>query len=349
MNDLEFMVVAFNAAAKVNPHKTKSNPRVGCTVVLEGEIISTGAHEVFGEAHAEVNALKNLIPGCNLESINNDDFHPGMEVSKATIYITLEPCVKTSLKKTPACTDLLLKFKPARVVIGLLDPHFPGQGVAQLKAAGIKVEVLNTKHHQILNPWFETWITTQKPFMTLKVAQSLDGKITPASKDYLQGVRGLTNALTQQEVHSLRALNQALLSSTETVLEDDPQLDVRHAKNLDFLPSAPDLIVVGKREIPKTAKIFKAKNRSVHFVKDLKDLVPFCRENQIASVMTECGGSLNTQLIEQRLIDQIELFTAPIICGDTAKPGFTKELDLSLFHLKNVCHLENDLWQTSCK
>lgn len=342
MNDLELMAVAANAAATINPHNTKSNPRVGCVVVIANKIIATGTHEIFGEAHAEINALRNLIPGCKFESICGGESHPGMDLSGATIYITLEPCVKSIGKKTSACTDLLLKVKPARVVIASLDPHFPGQGVTQLEAAGIKVNVLNTDHHKNLNPWFKFWITQKKPFLTLKIAQSLDGKITPAQTMYESGDRKITGALTQKKVHNLRATHQALLTSTQTVLEDDPLFDVRHVNNLLHPVSAPDIIVIGSREIPNTARLFSVTNRKVHFVQKLEDLVSYCQQQNLASILTECGGTLNTALIETGLVNQIEIFTAPIICGNTAKPSFVKNVDLTRFKLQQQCKIGDD-------
>ncbi len=319
MNNLDYIQLAADLAAKIDPHRTKSNPRVGCVVVQNKQVIAQGAHQKFGEAHAEANALKGLTK---------------TDLASATVYVTLEPCVQCAGKKTPACTDLLLQLTPQKVVIGSLDPHFPGTGVTQLKAAGVEVEVLNTQHHQNLNPWFNTWITQKKPFITLKVGQSLDGKITPPLAAYAQGKRAITNQAVQAHVHHLRATHQAVLTSTETILEDNPKLDVRHAPTLSQPTSAPDVIVVGKRVIPKSFNIFTDKNRQVYFLDALTDLQNFCQEKQIASIMTECGGTLNTQFIEADLVNQLEIFTAPIFCGDTAKPSFTKLLDLSPFQLK---------------
>jgi len=316
--DLKFLDLAAQAAATIDPHQTASNPRVGCVVVKDNIVLATGVHALFGEAHAEVNALSKLIPGWP----NNLSTHPGMDLHHCTVYITLEPCVPHAGKQTPACTDLLIKLRPQEVIIGHLDPHFPGQGVAKLRAADIKVSVLETKHHQALNPWFNTWITEKKPFITLKVAQSLDGKITPALADYQKGERALTGSQTQAVVHNLRAHHQALLTSTQTILEDNPRLDVRHAEGLSFTPSAPDIIIAGTRDIPKNARVFSVPNRQVHFISDLDALVSYCRTNKIASVMTECGGQLNSALLASNLVDQMEIFTAPIFCGKTAKPSF---------------------------
>lgn len=327
--DFKFLDLAAQTAATVDPHHTASNPRVGCVVVQDGQIIGQGSHQKFGEAHAEAEAFSKLIPGWT----NDLSLHPGMNFTMATVYITLEPCVSHSGKKTPACTDLLINLNPKAVIVGHLDPHFPGQGVKKLRAAGIKVTVLATNHHQNLNPWFDAWITDKKPFISLKVAQSLDGKITPPLVAYQTGKRALTGPQTQTIVHNLRAHHQAMLTSTQTLLEDDPLLDVRHASGLNFTPSAPDVIITGRRKIPQNARVFSVPNRQVHFISDLDALIPYCRTLQIASVMTECGGRLNTQLLASGLVDQIEIFTAPIFCGDTAKSSFIAPNTLDLFTL----------------
>ncbi|NCP66998.1 bifunctional diaminohydroxyphosphoribosylaminopyrimidine deaminase/5-amino-6-(5-phosphoribosylamino)uracil reductase RibD [bacterium] len=328
MEAFKYINLAAELAARVDPHQTKSNPRVGCLVTQDGKIIAHGAHQKFGEAHAEVNALK--------------DFE-APDLKRSKVFITLEPCVKCAHKKTSACSDLLIKLKPEAVIVGALDPHFPGQGVAQLEAAGIKVQVLNSAHHEKLNPWFKTWITQQKPFITLKVAQSLDGKITPALKDYKSGARTITGKKVQSLVHNFRASHQVLLTSTETILEDNPRLDVRFCSGLDYAPSSPDIIVVGKRTIPKEAAIYKTQNREVFLIEDLEALIPFCQGKKIGSILTECGGQLNSSLLEANLIDQIEIFTAPIFCGDTAKPSFTKEVNLNQFQLRMTQTIGNDI------
>lgn len=339
MDAHKFLDLAAQTALAVDPHLTKSNPRVGCVVVHHHQVIAVGAHEKLGAAHAEVNALKNCIPGWSNQKGQNIP-----DLQDCSVYVTLEPCVGCRGKKTPACTDLLIKLKPAEIIVGALDPHFPGQGVAQLKAAGIKVTVLNSPHHENLNPWFKTWIRQSKPFITLKVAQSLDGKITPPNQAYKKGHRSITGKETQMVVHNLRAYHQAILTSTETILEDNPKLDVRQAQNLDFSPTAPEVIVLGERKIPDKAKIFSVENRQVHFVKELEGLIPYCQKHNLASIMTECGGRLNSALLEAELIDQIEIFTAPIFCGEKAKPSFTPNKNLTGFELKHTKLLNKDLW-----
>lgn len=322
-----FLNQASLIAKSVDPHLTKSNPRVGCIFVQNQKIIGQGAHQHFGGPHAEVLARQSIEQGPTSSVLS------AIDLKETTVYLTLEPCVNWVGKKTPACTDLLVKLKPKKVVLGSLDPHFPGQGVAQLKASGIEVLVFNTEQHQQLNPWFETWITQHKPHITLKIAQSLDGKITPAKEDYQTGARKLTGSQTQGKVHTLRANVQAILTTTETVLQDNPRFDVRHAEPLLHPVSSPDLIVLGKRKISSEALIFKTHNRKVYFISELKDLIPFCQSQGIASIMTECGGHLNTALLENDLVNIIEIFTAPIFCGNTAKPSFLKSLNLEKFKL----------------
>ncbi len=316
-----YLDAAAQAAANINPHQTKSNPRVGCVVVNDDKIISTGVHEIFGGAHAEVNALSNV---------------PSDRIQQSEVYVTLEPCVEHAHKKTGACTSLLIKLKPKAAIIGALDPHFPGQGVKTLEQAGIKVSVLDSAHHQTLNPWFHHWITTKTPLITLKVAQTLDGKITPPLTQYNLGHRAITGPAVQTQVHQKRALTQAILTSTETVLQDDPLFDVRHVKDLSFEPTPPDVIVIGKRSLPAGAKLYQVKNRQVYHLSEFKHLIPLCQQHSIASILTECGGQLNTALLQANLVQAIQLYTAPSFAGRSAKPSFTKPIDLKTWHLEKT-------------
>lgn len=321
------MDIAAQIASQVDPHKTCSNPRVGCLVVQGDRMISQGTHEVFGGPHAEVNAFVSLSEA---------------QINGSTVVVTLEPCVAQAHKKTGSCTARLIELKPAEVIIGALDPHFPGQGVQALDAAGIKVMVLNTNHHAVLNPWFEHWITTKTPFITMKVAQTLDGKITPPYSDYEQGDRAITGPETRAYVHGMRAHTQVVLTSTKTVLEDNPRLDVRHSAVLSFEPSNPDVIIVGQQEISPSAEVHKLSGRKVHQLSSLDKLIPFCQENGIASIMTECGGTLNSALLEEALIQKIELFTAPKFSGDSGKQSFMDTSSLNNFSIGSTDCLGND-------
>lgn len=337
-----YLTLAAQAAAQVDPHQTQPNPRVGCVVVKNGAVIATGTHQKYGEAHAEVNALNSI-------------HHSPSTIHQSTIYITLEPCVHFSGKHTPACSDLITKLKPARVVVGALDPHFTGQGLAQLKAAGIEVELFETEHHQQLNPWFNVWHQQQRPFITLKVAQSLDGRIT-------NGKKHLTNQASREQVHIMRAGHAAILTTTNTVLADDPQLNVRLGPHphplfrkegeapsnhspftIHHQPTSPDIIIMGQSGLPASLRLHQITGRRIHHLqsRDFNELISFCREQHYASIMTECGGIMNSALLKAGLVDQIELFTAPVYLGDEFTPSFTQSADLADFEL-----IERHAWES---
>lgn len=326
MNHDHYLNLAAQAASKIDPHRAAPNPRVGCVVVQAGEVISVGAHQQYGQAHAEVEALSQLDPAV---------------VAKSIIYITLEPCVNFEGKHTPACTDLLRKLKPAQVIVGSLDPHFPGQGLAALQQAGIKAALIASGYHQNLNPWFATWTTAQRPFVTLKVAQSLDGRIT-------NGQRHLTNNESRQAVHLMRAEHAAILTTTATVLADDPQLNVRLEQAPDFPTTNPDIIIMGQSGLPGNLALHRITGRQIHPLqsRDFNTLISLCREKRISSILTECGGIMNSALLEAGLVDQIELFIAPVHVGASHIPSFAKTQTLKNFELVSTQSLGSDLQLT---
>jgi len=333
MNHDYFLNLAAKQAAQINPHLTNPNPRVGCVVVHKNKVIAQGAHEHLGQAHAEVNTLHqvdpNLVPQCE-------------------VYITLEPCVSFTGKKTPSCTDLLLKLKPAKVVVGALDPHFSGQGLQALNAAGINTELVANKAHQNLNPWFKTWITQQRPYITIKIAQSLDGKITHSNTAHQSGIRAITGLQTQAVVHALRSQNSAILTTTATVLDDDPRLDVRIKKHIAGEYFNPDVIVMGNRGLPATLALHQVTKRKIHTLqnRDFNTLISLCHKHHLVSVMTECGSTMNQALLEADLVDEIQIFTAPNFMGEKAAPSFLQPQTLATFSLTNQQTLGNDFQLT---
>jgi len=335
---INFMKLAVELAEQVDPHAVSPNPRVGCVVVktsnnklqtTKKEIVGEGVHEKFGGEHAEVNALKGLD--------NLEDYE---------VYITLEPCDSFSGKKTPSCTELLIQKKPKKVIVGCLDPRFKGANLEKLRQVGIEVEVQENEACRDLNPFLKKFITTGLPYVTVKLAQSLDGKIT-SDKKYI------SNELSRKKVHEMRANYSAILTTTETIIQDDPRLDCRlNPPSLlkrelegDF-SSNPDLIVVGNRKIPKTAKIFGITDRKIYFFEthDLEEVLKECGQKGIDSVMTECGATVATELLKKCLVDEINLFVAPEIFGK-GKSSFTDEINLDGFKLMDVRNLEGDIWQ----
>lgn len=377
---VDFLSRAVEIASQVPPHATRPNPRVGCVIVklqtnkeqTSKEIIAEGVHEKFGGNHAEVNALAPLCKG---------DLG-GSGLSDCEVYITLEPCDHFEGKKTPSCTELLIQKKPKKIVVGMLDPKFQGKNVAKLRKAGIEVEVRNSKECEEINPFWHKFATTGMPYVTLKLAQSLDGKITIPYPHPLShgGKRGetsyISNELSRKRVHEMRAEYSAILTTTETVLQDDPRLNCRLG---EFSPSPspreivqgtlasqefhgvnspptrggdvrnPDIVVVGKREIPQSAKIFSIPDRKIHFfmTHDLQKVLLECGRMGIDSIMTECGAVMSTELLRKNLVDEIQLFIAPEIFGKGKNAFVGTRLIASLpknFQRTDVRDSEGDVW-----
>ncbi len=399
--EVDFLSRAAEIASAVDPHRVRPNPRVGCVIVqssiindqLSKKIISEGVHEYFGGPHAEVNALKNVA-----------------DCSDCEVYVTLEPCDHFSGKKTPSCTEFLISQKPKKIVVGSLDPKFQGKNVEALRRAGIEVEVRDCPQCRALNPFFQKFVKTGMPFVTLKLAQSLDGRITSPHPQPLsrrgERVAYISNELSRAKVHQMRAMHSAILTTTETILTDDPRLDCR----LDeFFPSPPtplpqggeesrksslnppffkggsgcsnpDVVIVGNRKIPKTAKIFSPSpptplpqgersasfpslqsspaggegsgksplNRNIYFfpTHDVEHVLRECAKMGIDSLLTECGATMATELLQKNLVDEIQLFIAPEIFGK-GKSGFATTKTFSLlqdFELVDVQNLDGDAW-----
>ncbi len=321
MNPQDFLTKAAQLAAQIDPHRTAPNPRVGCILTSHGQVVSQGVHVAFGQDHAERMAYEHL-----------DTTTQDLEM-----FITLEPCDHFHGKKTPSCSDLIVKMQPKKVWVGSIDPHFKGENIKKLKAKGLDIELLPNKDCEGLNPFFETWITQKKPYITLKIAQSLDGKIT-------SDTQYITNEISRQKVHQMRAAYSAILTTTETIRKDDPCLNCRLEKTLSHPASDGEIIILGKSEIPQEAKIFALPGRAIHRVDNVEELIPYCIEKNRDSLMTECGGAMNTKLLNLGIVDEIQIFTAPLFLGNDKKPTFSKELDLKSFELTETQNLGNDLW-----
>ncbi len=316
-----FQHTAYKLSSEVDPHLTTPNPRVGCVIMQNNRTISRGIHKKLGLDHAEVDAFNNL--------------PTNVDIKKCEIYITLEPCDSFSGKQTPSCTELLIKAQPKKVYIGSLDPHFNGKNIEKLKSAGISVEVLNDGLHEKLNPFFKKHILTKTPYITLKVAQSLDGKITN-DKKYI------TNKKSLQKVHEMRANYSAILTTTKTILADNPKLDTRLEEN-NFPYSNPQLIIVGKSKLPKNLNIWKIKNRKIHLFPSFQDFWKSDLCPKIDSIMTECGSTLNTYLLQNNFVNQINLFIAPQIIGGKNLNSFVSEVNLDKFKLKDMKNFDGDV------
>lgn len=281
------------------------NPMVGAVVVSDGKIIGEGYHRRWGEAHAEVNAINSVSDKAQL--------------ANSTIYITLEPC--SHYGKTPPCAKLLIDSGIRNVVIGCLDPfkEVSGRGVSMLRNAGIKVTsgVLEEECLQ-LNKAFITAHTLQRPYITLKWAQSFDGfidkKREPSDKPAT-----FSNTITSTLTHRLRSLNDAILVGSGTVIYDNPSLNVRL-----WPGQSPTRIALDNRQrIPPTSKINDpaiAPSLIIHPESHKLDTTLHNLYNQgITSLLVEGGASLLQSFIQQKIWDLARVETSPLLLHDGVK------------------------------
>ena len=223
--------------AKLGKGKVNPNPLVGAVIVKDKKIIAKGYHEKYGEDHAEVNAFKNAKEN----------------VAGATMYVTLEPC--SHYGKTPPCVDKIIDNKISRVVIGMMDPNklVLGQGIKKLQDAGIEVEVgVLEEECKKLNEVFIKYIKNKKPFVVLKAAMSLDGKISTASGES----KWITGNKSRSEVHKLRNDLSAIMVGVDTVIIDNPYLTCRIVDGRNPIR----IIIDSKLRIPKDSNVLENTN-----------------------------------------------------------------------------------------
>lgn len=323
MSDITFMQKALELAAK-GKGRTSPNPMVGAVIVKDGEIIAQGYHKKAGTPHAEVIALKKA----------------GYQAKGATLYVTLEPCCHTD-KKTPPCTRAIIQSGITKVIAAMTDPNpkVSGQGMRELRKAGIttKTGVLKSKASR-LNEAFIKYITQKEPFVLLKIAQSIDGKIATAKGES----KWITGGKAREHVHKLRHELDALLVGIGTVKKDNPSLDCRVKGGQNPYR----IIVDSSLQIPVNSKVLKyTDNKTIvattdkaapekinrltkHGVKvlvitskqgrvDLKQLMKQLGKLNIISVMIEGGSSISAAALSSKIVDKVMFFVAPKIIGGT--------------------------------
>lgn len=318
----EYMRRALELARKGEGH-TSPNPMVGCVVVKDGRIISEGYHEKYGEFHAERNALTRCTE----------------DTAGADLYVTLEPCCHQG--KTPPCTDIIIEKKIARVFVGSMDsnPLVAGKGVQILRDHGIYVEtgILDAECRK-LNEVFYHYIATKTPFVVMKYAMTLDGKIatkTGASK-------WITGEAARAEVQHMRHRYMGIMAGIGTVLADDPMLNVR----VEGWKSPIRILCDSGLRIPLDGQIVKsagkyrtivayadsenteAKRKRLHEMGveticcpdennqvDLKKLMKYLGEEGIDSILLEGGGTLNDSALRAGIVQEVQAFIAPKLFG----------------------------------
>jgi len=307
-------------------YSTTPNPRVGCVIVHRGEIVGEGYHERSGEPHAETRALDRA----------------SERARAATVYVTLEPCSHHG--RTPPCADALLEAGVSRVVAAMRDPNplVAGQGLQRLRAAGIAVETgLCEEQARELNVGFVARMTRQRPWLRVKTAASLDGRTALANGQS----QWITGEAARRDGHRWRARSCAVMVGIGTLLADNPRLTVREIKT----PRQPLRIVIDRRlDIPLDAHVLEGGNvliatahgehDKVRRLEELGarvlplpnaegkvDLGALMRElarRELNEVLVESGSRLSGALIRAGVVDELIVYLAPQLLGDTARGMF---------------------------
>jgi len=354
--DITFMAHALRLAER-GIYTTDPNPRVGCVVVRDGEIVGEGWHCRAGEAHAEVYALRQA----------------GDRARGADVYVTLEPCSHHG--RTPPCADALIAAGVARVVSAMQDPNprVAGEGLARLTSSGIRVEtgVLQNEAED-LNPGFIQRMRRGMPWVRCKMAMSLDGRTALANGES----RWITGEAARRDVHYWRARSSAVLTGIGTVLADDPALTVRLDTPLAERQACgaeirqPLRVVLDTHlRIPATARILKqpghtwlfsaaaadqaavlhAAGANVEYAPPLSggagmDLVAVLQrlaQEGVNELWVEAGPTLSGALLQAGLVDELIIYVAPLLMGDAARalfhmPAFTRLADCLTLEISDV-------------
>lgn len=319
-NDEYYMRLALRLALK-GKGKTSPNPLVGALLVKSGKIIGEGFHRQAGFAHAEVNALNQA----------------GAKARGATLYVTLEPCAHFG--RTPPCTNRIIQSGIKEVVIGMIDPNplNNGKGALLLKQGNINVKVgcLEEELNRI-NAAFIKYITNRIPFVTVKLAQSLDGRIATHTGDS----KWITSDKSRAFAHRMRKDYDAIMVGVNTVLRDNPRLDAWFSRkqpvkvvidsNLSTpqeanifsggspviiitLPAQPGQETQNRKALCRTAKVLEVRESSGQI--NLRDALRKLAQLEITNILVEGGGTLTGSLFDEKLVDRVMFFISPKIIG----------------------------------
>ena len=276
--------------AELGRGTTYPNPVVGAVVVRDGEVVGEGWHQRKGEAHAEVIALEAA----------------GERAKGATLFVTMEPCAHHG--STPPCTAAVLAAGVARVVAGSLDPNpEAGGGLDLLRAAGVETEDADSVAARIQNEAWRVWVSAKRPFVILKLALTLDGRVT------VPGARWVTGEESRRRVHELRAQVDAVAVGMGTVREDDPQLTARDVG----VAQQPRRLAFGRGPLPDGSEL---ELRTGGLEAELAMLAA----EGVQSLLLEGGPTLAEGFLRADLVDKVLLFVAPQIAG--SGPSFAPDL-----------------------
>jgi len=338
--------------AKQGEFTVYPNPKVGAIIVKNNKIVGSGYHKSSGSPHAEAIAIKKA----------------GPKTKNSTLYVNLEPC--SHFGKTPPCVDLIIKHKIKRVVIGYYDPNplVNKKSINKLRRAGISVSMGILKDEAILlNKEFYHMHQTRKPHVTVKVGLSLDGKISLSN-----GVsKWITSAESRQDVQRERAKSSLILSTSKTILKDNPLLNVREARYLRKLSKQPDLAIIDNRLLlNENLNIFSVPNRKIHLLTQCNTKKNFGKNVEIINlsknnnylrqvfnsllerghykVFVESGSTLISHLLQKQLVDELLLYVSPKLLGHLSKSfsgihNINKLNDKINFKVHDILQIKNDL------
>lgn len=353
--DIQFMKLAIQLAKK-RKGLTHPNPTVGAVIVKDNQIIGKGFHFRAGLPHAEREAIK-------------DAKSKGFDIRGSTMYVTLEPCCHYG--KTPPCTEAVIEEGIKRVVVATLDtnPLVAGKGVKILKENGVEVEVgILENQAKEVNEDFFVYISKKRPFVHLKIAQTLDGKIATKTGSS----KWITSEKSRRFVHRLRAQATAVMVGKNTVLQDNPYLTVRKIK----IERQPYRVIIDKNlEIPTTFNVFNPdtevfvitsldtnsskfdKMKHIKVIKlpvregkfEIKDILSALYNEGIVHLFVEGGRSLFTQFIQQNLWDKISLFIAPKVIGEDGisaigQLGVEEISQVKEFKIEKIKRFDRDIY-----
>ena len=311
--------LAARGAGQVAP-----NPKVGAVIVRDGRVVGEGWHARYGEAHAEVMALQAA----------------GAQARDATAYVTLEPCDHQG--NTPPCSQALIAAGVARVVYGVRDPNPAATGGgARLREAGIAVTtgVLEDDAAELIAPFTFAFANTARPFVTLKLAVSIDGAIVNGSRKRAS----LTGSAARRVVHAMRAEADAVAVGIDTAIADDPALTVRDAPEPRVAPTrvvfdrsarlptnsvlvntapAIPVVLITNGSAPSAEARLRERGVTVFPARSMHDALGRLRQHGIRHLFVEGGAGIASALMGDGLVDRLITFQAPVILGSGALPAF---------------------------
>ena len=330
--DTECMALALKLS-KLGQGGVGANPMVGCVISSDDKIIARDYHRQYGQEHAEINALKQI----------------KHKADNCILYVTLEPCSHQG--KTPPCIKAIINSGIKKVFVATLDPNplVSGSGVRLLRESGIDVEVGLLENHAIeINCGFMKRMKTGMPYITSKIAMSLDGRVAMRSGES----QWITSEASREDVQLLRSQNQAILTGSGSILNDNPMMTVRNKK----FDSRPLRVVIDSNNAitDKSLNIFSSDSETLILNQsnskilengkiDLKSTLLKLGEMGINNVLLEAGSGLNSAMMQANLIDEFIIYTAPVLLGSDAQAmmdlpfkNMSEKISLKILELTQV-------------